>query len=55
MYTRCFTTFFKLLSECVQNRIGWKHLHTGGIIGVTIDMDEKQMSGRYMNSFLTAC
>ncbi|KAF2463371.1 uncharacterized protein BDR25DRAFT_245849, partial [Lindgomyces ingoldianus] len=52
IYQKCFEILFKHLSQCVQREIRWKHLHRNGFIGVTVDMDGKQISGfgRYLQS-----
>ncbi|KAF1978953.1 hypothetical protein BU23DRAFT_191377 [Bimuria novae-zelandiae CBS 107.79] len=52
IYQRCFEILFKHVSQCTRKEIRWKHLHNNGFIGVTVDMDGKQMSGfgRYLQS-----
>ncbi|KAF2714917.1 hypothetical protein K504DRAFT_486708 [Pleomassaria siparia CBS 279.74] len=52
VYTSCFETFFRLLSESVQKQIGWKHLHNEGFVGITVNMDGKQITGlgEYLSS-----
>lgn len=46
IYEICFHSLFQLLSQCINKEFQWKHLHNRGIIGVTVDMDGKQMSGK---------
>ena len=45
MYAEAFTKFFKLCSEASGKPIRFYHLHGDGIMGVTIDMDNKQLQG----------
>ncbi|KAF1976815.1 hypothetical protein BU23DRAFT_454833 [Bimuria novae-zelandiae CBS 107.79] len=46
---------FKYISQTVKE-LKWKHLHRTGFIGITVDMDGKQMSGfgRYLSSIDSA-
>lgn len=46
MYQKCFEILFKHVSQCTQKEVRWKHLHYNGFVGITVDMDGKQMSGR---------
>lgn len=48
----CFERVFHLLSERLQKRIRWKHIHGGeeGFEAVVSDMDGKQMAGKISRS-----
>ena len=50
----CFERVFHLLSERLQKRIRWKHIHGGeeGFEAVISDMDSKQMAGKISRSKL---
>ena len=45
LYSIAFLTLFKWVEKLTGDIVRWQHLHGSGIIGVTVDMDGKQMSG----------
>lgn len=44
-YAYVFSNVFSLLSEVSEKPFRWKHIHGHGFIGITADMDSKQMAG----------
>ncbi|KAI8930747.1 hypothetical protein NX059_012355 [Plenodomus lindquistii] len=44
-YYKSFQMLFRAITKLTGREIRWKHLHNNGIIGVTVDMDGKQMTG----------
>lgn len=51
VYEKCFSILFEILFKLSGNRFKWKYLHSEGLIGITADMDGKQMSGREPKPF----
>lgn len=47
MYERAFTEFFSVCKELTGASFNWMYLSGVGAIGVTVDMDTKQMAGKY--------
>ena len=45
MYVEAFTKFFKLCLEALEKLIRFYYLYRDGIIGVTINIDNKQLQG----------
>lgn len=55
VYEKCFSILFEILFKLSGNRLQWKYLHSEGLIGVTVDMDGKQMSGKQPKPFSLCC
>lgn len=45
-YAQVFANVFSLLSQATEKPFRWKHIHGHGFIGITADMDSKQMCGK---------
>lgn len=51
LYTKCFELLYHHIEKVTAKEVKWKHIHGTGFIGITADMDSKQMSGRYIYCF----
>lgn len=52
LYSKAFQMLFGWIARITDTPIKWKHLHQTGVIGVTVDMDGKQLSGERLNMCL---
>lgn len=50
LYSKAFTMLFTWVKTLTNEDVRWLHLHGSGIIGVTVDMDGKQMSGKLFST-----
>jgi len=47
-----FTRVFSLIAERLQTSISWQHLHGDGFAAMVMDMDTKQLPGKYIIDIL---
>jgi hypothetical protein len=52
MYYRMFTRVFSLIAERLQTPVRWQHLHGDGFAAMVMDMDTKQLPGKYIINIL---
>lgn len=45
LYSKAFQMLFSFIGKINNQPLKWRHLHETGMIGVTVDMDGKQMGG----------
>lgn len=51
MYTRLFHTVFEVIATNLHiTKVTWQHLHNSGIRCIVMDMDSKQMSGKFFHA-----
>lgn len=53
MYYKMFTRVFSLIAERLETSIHWKHLHGNGFTAMVMDMDTKQLPGKYIIDIFT--